>query len=43
MATKCIQSRGFAGTCIDIEDHMEHGYALGSGTCFDILSPSGFK
>lgn len=42
MATKCVKSRGYAATCIDIDDHKSHGYALGNGTCFDIMSPSGF-
>lgn len=42
MATKCVQSRGYAATCIDFDDYDKNGYAAGKGTCFDILSPSGF-
>ena len=42
MATKCVQSRGYAATCIDFDDYDKNGYSAGKGTCFDILSPSGF-
>ena len=42
MATKCVQSRGYAATCIDFDDYDKNGYAAGKGTGFDILSPSGF-
>ena len=42
VATTSVQQRGYAATCVDLDDHMQYGYAKGGGTVFDILSPSGF-
>ena len=41
MATQCVAAAGYRATCIDIDDHVQAGYAIGEGTVFDILSPSG--
>jgi hypothetical protein len=41
MATQCVAGAGYRATCIDIDDHAKAGYAIGEGTVFDILSPSG--
>ena len=41
MATQCVAGAGYRATCIDIDDHANAGYAIGEGSVFDILSPSG--
>ena len=42
MATDCVRRAGYRTTSIDLEDYTHHGFAIGEGTCFDILSYSGF-
>lgn len=42
MATKCVAGAGYRATCVDLNDYVKAGYAVGEGTIFDINSPSGF-
>ena len=40
--TRAVLRSGIAGTCVDIEDSKRYNLEDGRGSCFDILSSSGF-